>query len=130
MHGAIEFEPVIRVAMALDRKKKTLPAGSYCPGCGVRQELKKHSGRGSVGPVHFHECSYVNYEIIEVDASLRDDLGGGRDICLPSHAVRISSLLRPRLEGAAPALAVADPHYSVALPVSAKLDDRLPGFVF
>ena len=74
LHGAIEFEPVIRAAMALDRKKKTLPAGSYCPGCGVRQELKKHN-RGSVGPVHFSQCSYVNYKIIEVEASLRDDLG-------------------------------------------------------
>jgi Zn ribbon nucleic-acid-binding protein len=74
LRGAIEFEPVIKLVMALDRKKKTLPAGSYCPGCGVRQELNKHK-RESVGPVHFSKCSYLNYKIIEVEASLRDDLG-------------------------------------------------------
>ena len=60
-----EFEPVIRAAMALEQKK-TLPQGSYCPECGIRQEMKTFA-RGSVGPVHFPKCSYVNHTVTEVD---------------------------------------------------------------
>jgi len=66
LRGAIEFEPVIKLVMALDRKKKTLPAGSYCPECGIRQEFKTSRDKG---PFHFFQCSYVNYKIIEVEAS-------------------------------------------------------------